>query len=94
MPYSLKLRTEVQDHLDDFKKGSKQDYIKCFDLIRAILLNPRDGIGKPERLKHISEHDIEIYSRRVNEKDRLIYALYEETETIEIISCKGHYDDK
>ncbi len=45
------------------------------------------GIGKPEALKHRSG-----YSRRIDEKNRLIYDI-DELQNIEIISCKGHYTD-
>jgi toxin YoeB len=93
MPYKLIFRREAHDDLNELRKANKQDYIKCFDLILAVLLDPRNGIGKPERLKHISD-DIEIFSRRINEKDRLVYLIDDETETIEILICKGHYYDK
>jgi toxin YoeB len=93
MPYKLIFRREALHDLEELRKGSKQDYIKCFDLILAVLSDARSGIGKPERLKHTIENT-GIYSRRINEKDRLVYLINEETETIEILICKGHYDDK
>ena len=43
------------------------------------------GIGKPEKLLHS-----EGYSRRIDEQNRLIYDI--EDETLVIISCKGHYE--
>lgn len=45
------------------------------------------GIGKPKPLKH--RHG---YSRRIDEKNRLVYDI-DELQNIKIISCKGHYDD-
>lgn len=39
------------------------------------------GIGKPE-----------LYSRRIDEANRLIYGI-DELQNIRIISCKGHYED-
>jgi len=33
----------------------------------------------------------EVYSRRVNHKDRLIYTIYESIKEIDISSCVGHY---
>ena len=32
------------------------------------------------------------WSRRINEKDRLVYEIAEES--ITVIQCKGHYTDK
>ena len=51
---------------------------------------PRAGIGKPEQLRHYEE---EVWSRRINEKDRIIYAIFEEDEFVLIQSVLGHYDD-
>jgi Txe/YoeB family toxin of Txe-Axe toxin-antitoxin module len=42
----------------------------------SIIVEPRLGIGKPERLKYVLSK-FEIYSRRINEKDRLIYLIDE-----------------
>lgn len=44
------------------------------------------GIGKPEFLKYKK-----VYSRRINQEDRLLYKLSDNMKTIELISCKGHY---
>lgn len=61
---------------------------KINDLIDDIQRNgPLKGIGKPEALKH--RHG---YSRRIDEKNRLIYEI-DELQNIKIISCKGHYDE-
>jgi len=47
-----------------------------------------DGIGNPEALKGDLQGE---YSRRINEKDRLVYHM--ENERIFIVQCRGHYDD-
>ncbi|MCM1091270.1 MAG: Txe/YoeB family addiction module toxin [Butyrivibrio sp.] len=47
------------------------------------------GIGKPEPLIGDMQG---AYSRRINEKDRLVY--YMENERIYIVHCRGHYGDK
>jgi toxin YoeB len=52
------------------------------------MVDPRKGTGKPERLKYFEK---EVYSRRVNQKDRLIYTVYESIKTVDISSCRGHY---
>jgi Txe/YoeB family toxin of toxin-antitoxin system len=49
---------------------------------------PRTGTGKPERLKHLSG---EVWSRRITEKDRLVYDIH--SDVITIIACRFHYDD-
>ena len=47
------------------------------------------GIGKPELLKH---NKAGLYSRRIDEANRLVYSIDAEN-NIKIISCKGHYED-
>ena len=51
--------------------------------------NPRIGQGKPERLKYFEK---EVYSRRVNLNDRIVYTIYESDKIVDISSCKGHYE--
>ncbi|GHV28024.1 Txe/YoeB family addiction module toxin [Synergistales bacterium] len=45
------------------------------------------GIGKPERLKNVA-----TYSRRIDEKNRLVYIIADNGD-VKIYSCKGHYKD-
>ncbi len=89
MTYKVNILPNAEDDLKWFRQYSKQDYIKCFDVLRAIAIEPRDGIGKPERLRHF---DKEVYSRRVNHKDRIVYTIYEKDKLVDISSCKGHYE--
>ena len=44
-----------------------------------------NGIGKPEALKHL----FGWFSRRIDEKNRLIYRVV--GDSIEIAQCKNHY---
>ena len=62
---------------------------KIASLLADIERNGNEGLGKPESLKgNLSGY----WSRRISEKDRLIYR-FDET-TIYIAACKGHYGDK
>ena len=58
------------------------------DLLKDIARNPFDGIGKPEPLKHKYQG---YWSRRIDEKHRLIYKSREDE--ILIAKCRFHYDD-
>lgn len=61
---------------------------KINTLLKDIERNGNEGIGKPEPLTV----DLSgFWSRRINQKDRLIYAL--EMDQIIIIACRYHYDD-
>lgn len=62
---------------------------KIASILADIERNGNEGLGKPESLKgNLSGY----WSRRITEKDRLIYR-FDET-TIYIAACKGHYGDK
>lgn len=62
---------------------------KIASLLADIERNGNEGLGKPESLKgNLSGY----WSRRISEKDRLVYR-FDET-TIYIAACKGHYGDK
>lgn len=59
-------------------------------LIRDIERNGcMKGIGKPELLTGDLQGE---YSRRINEKDRLVYHM--ENGRFYIVHCRGHYGDK
>ena len=60
--------------------------LRIGDLIRDILRNPYEGMGKPEALKHQFKG---YWSRRMNREHRLIYKATETS--IVIISCNSHY---
>lgn len=63
---------------------------KTLRKINALLKSiERDGVmageGKPEKLKHRTND----YSRRIDDTNRLVYAI--DGETIFVKACKGHY---
>jgi toxin YoeB len=91
MAYKVTFLDTAFDDLQALRKSDRNDYVKCFDLFQAIMINPREGIGHPERLKH--QDNKEVWSRRINKKDRIIYDISENTETVTIFSCEGHYFD-
>ncbi|MEO9273847.1 Txe/YoeB family addiction module toxin [Marinomonas sp. 5E14-1] len=55
-------------------------------LITDVQRSPFEGIGKPEALK---ENLSGFWSRRINDTNRLVYAV--EDTTITILSCRYHY---
>lgn len=55
-------------------------------LLKDIERNGNSGIGKPEPLKYRRG-----WSKRIDDVNRLVYDLHDDT--IEIIQCRGHYDD-
>ena len=73
------------------KSGNKSMINKITKIIEELRIHPYTGTGKPEPLKH----DLKgLWSRRINQKDRLIYEVVEQIVTVYIVSAIGHYDDK
>jgi toxin YoeB len=55
-------------------------------LIEATMREPFEGIGKPEALR---ENLAGFWSRRIDDTNRLVYAV--EDEYLTIVSCRYHY---
>ena len=55
-------------------------------LIRDTMREPFQGIGKPEPLR---ENLSGYWSRRIDEKNRLVYAV--DDSMLTVISCRYHY---
>lgn len=57
-------------------------------LLADIKRNKFSGLGKPEPLKNEFNG---FWSRRIDDKNRLVYLI--NNDHIEVIQCKGHYND-
>jgi len=60
--------------------------LRVLDLMEAALRDPSGGIGKPEHLKHLGGN---VWSRRINEADRLVYEVF--SDRIEFLQARYHY---
>jgi toxin YoeB len=85
---SSKARKELLIH---YKSGNKSDIRKIEQIFLEITENPYEGTGKPEPLKY----DLSGYwSRRINQRDRIIYRVFEGRVLVLVISAIGHYGGK
>ncbi|MBS6763991.1 MAG: Txe/YoeB family addiction module toxin [Clostridium sp.] len=57
-------------------------------IIEARSRNEKEGVGKPEPL---TGNLTELWSRRMNDKNRLIYKIDEEN--VYILACSYHYGE-
>ncbi len=73
------------------KSGDKASIKKIEKIIAELYVHPETGVGNPEKLKFELSG---LWSRRINQKDRLIYKIEDEIITVTIISALGHYGDK
>jgi len=79
----------VPGAFEEYKEWVERDRktaLRIGDLVRDVLRNPFEGIGKPEALKHQFKG---YWSRRINHEHRLIYKVSDTS--IIIISCYSHY---
>ena len=77
---------------DDYLYWQQQDKktIKRINtLLKDIERDYFDGVGKPEPLKGELSG---FWSRRIDDMNRLVYRI--QGNILEIVSCRGHYDDK
>ena len=81
-----------KEYLEWVAKNKINIVEKIIELIEDILINGASkGIGKPERLKHTK--DKILYSRRIDQYNRLIYGIEKESNKPYFVSCKGQYEN-
>ena len=90
--YIINLSEKASKDLNKiYKSGDKRSIKKVEKIFEELQQNPYEGIGKPEALKYQYKG---YWSRRINDKDRLIYEVREQVITVFVVSALGHYDDK
>lgn len=91
MKYKVEINRKAElDIKKIIKSGNKIDINKLNKILEELETNPTTGSGKPEQLKH----DLNgFWSRRINQKDRLIYAIEDEIVTVIVVSALGHYEN-
>jgi len=72
----------------DWLKEDRKMLLRINTLIKEILRDPFDGIGKPEPLR---SNLAGFWSRRIDQKHRLIYQI--QNGRCLIVQCKGHYGE-
>lgn len=72
-----------------WQNQDKKTLRKINTLLQAIQRDPYGGEGKMESLRGRPVRDM---SRRINEKDRLVYEMMEDTVVVK--QCRGHYADR
>ncbi len=84
----LSVTSGAIEDLEAWSTANPKVLAKTIRLIAEITRTPRTGTGKPERLKQFGG---EVWSRRITEKDRLVYDIQDDM--ITIVACRFHYDD-
>ena len=91
MIYRLVLLSEAEQDLESHIKAGNLVLIKkIYRLFEELKEHPKTGTGKPKFLKY----EPNIWSRRIDDKHRLLYTVENDTVTVFVLSLWGHYDDK
>lgn len=92
MSYLLRFTSNALQDIQLHKKsGNKVVLRKIEVLLNELREHPKTGTGKPELLKD----DLKgYYSRRINNKHRLIYDINDEIVTVIILNAYAHYGDE
>lgn len=90
--YKLIITDEAKRDLASFaRSGDKSSAKKANNLLNELREHPYTGTGKPEPLRGNWSG---YWSRRINKKDRLIYAVEEDRVIVTVVQAKEHYDEK
>jgi toxin YoeB len=84
----LSITSGALEDLEAWSTSNPKVRSRIIRLIAETMRTPRTGTGKPVRLKHLGG---EVWSRRITEKDRLVYDIQQDA--IVIVACRFHYDD-
>ena len=92
MTYKIRLTKTSEQHLTQWRKtGRTKMLLKIVSLFEELRQHPRFGTGQVEQLKgNLSGY----WSRRIDKHHRMIYMIEDDTITVEVVSLRGHYDDK
>ena len=71
-----------------WQRQDKRTLRRINRLVEDVLRSPFSGVGRPEALKaNLSG----LWSRRIDERHRLVYAV--EDQRVTIVSCRYHYGE-
>lgn len=89
--YTVIFSPKAEEDLKALKKSEPQAYKKARLLIEELAEHPKTGRGKPQ----LKKYDLDgLYARKITDKHRLVYSINDEIVTVDIVSAKGHYNDK
>lgn len=95
--YQIQFTKLAGKQLKELAKSGQKISISIIEkILDELVVHPREGKGKPERLKFRGNG--EFWSRRIDQKNRMVYQILEPPEGdsnyVIIISTLGHYSDK
>ena len=77
------------EFLEDLQHWVEQDRRtakRLMQLMKGVMRDPFDGIGKPETLRHLGSG---VWSRRITQEHRLVYVVKDTA--VEFLQGRYHY---
>ncbi len=89
--FNLEFTTQSLKDLKKLEHSEPSAHKKALKLLEELRQHPSQGTGKPERLRGSNG---EYWSRRINSRHRLTYAINDDVIEVLVVSAYGHYGDK
>lgn len=77
---------EFREDIRHWVETDRKTALRAFDIIEAIIRDPFNGIGKPERLKYLAPG---VWSRRLTQEHRIVYLVRDDR--IDFLQARHHY---
>jgi toxin YoeB len=91
MIYRIRLSEGADRDIKELIRSEPQTYKKLLTLLLELQDHPATGTGHPKPLgANLSGR----WSRRINQKHRLVYEIRDKEVLVLVLSAKGHYEDK
>ncbi|MCW5203042.1 MAG: Txe/YoeB family addiction module toxin [Candidatus Electrothrix communis] len=84
--HSLEFDPSAFEDLTWWIEKDRKKSLRIMKLVKEVQINPFQGTGKPEPLKHELSG---CWSRRIDKEHRLVYEVQEDK--IRILACRYHY---
>ncbi|WP_281643795.1 Txe/YoeB family addiction module toxin [Bacteroides zoogleoformans] len=88
--YDLDFTEQAQKEIAKLMKSDAQAYKKLKQLLSELEEHPYTGTGHPHQLRYVND----IWSRKIDKKNRLRYMVNDTTIVVLVLSAMGHYEDK
>ena len=81
-------KKQIAQHL---KSGNESSIKRIEKILKELAETPFEGVGNPEPLQYSLTG---FCSRKINQKDRIIYSVNDSIVLVEVLSAMGHYSDR
>lgn len=89
--YDIVFSPRAQTDIAKLRRDEPSAHKKVIKLVNELMDHPRTGTGHPEQLRGDRSNQ---WSRRITQKHRLVYEIFDTEVHVDVISAYGHYEDK